>query len=113
MTYYARIDPNNGAPDVRDFASPPSLAKGWKLLTIDAQPVPSASQVVVQNAITFTATTATQTWSLRAKTQAELDAEATAAEKATLKAALALFDARTATNAQVQRAIAWLIRQQQ
>ncbi len=81
MTYYARINPNDGTPDVRDFASTPPTAKGWKPLTIDAQPVPSASQVIVQNAITFAATTATQSWSLRAKTQEELDGEELHAER--------------------------------
>ncbi|MES3013280.1 MAG: hypothetical protein V4750_06060 [Pseudomonadota bacterium] len=87
MTDYARPDPSDPTRnDLRDFAAPPPFAKGWRPLTIDAQPTPSASQVLVNTGIVFTATTATQTWSLRAKTQAELDADAEAAELAALKA---------------------------
>jgi hypothetical protein len=134
MTYYARINPNDGTTDVRDFAAPPPAAKGWLPLVIDAQPVPSASQVVVQNAITFGATTATQTWSLRAKTQAELDGDAQAAELTALRTMVqALTDdialgvtAAPTTAAQafvhiqelkrqqlrVNRAVRWLLKQQ-
>ena len=47
-------------------------------------------------------------------TQAELDAAAAEvariAERDTLKQAIALFDSRTATNAQIQRAIAYILR---
>lgn len=51
------------------------------------------------------------TWVVRAKTAAELDIDNVEANRATLKAAIALFDAGTANAAQVQRAIAWLLRQ--
>ena len=88
MSLYARPSPETGQPDVRDFASAPP-AKGWRPFTIDAQPTPSAVQVVIDAGIVFTPTTARQTWGLRAKTQAEQDAEANAADVAALKAMVA------------------------
>lgn len=121
MTQYAKLYPDTQLFDClielseAEFANLQANGKAERLLRMwvpTAPPAPNASQVLEPAAPIITATTATQAWALRAKIQAELDTDTAAVEKTTLKAALALFDARTATNAQVQRAIAWLIRQQ-
>lgn len=44
-------------------------------------------------------------------TQAELDANAQASEATAIRPAIAVFKAGTATNAQIQRAIAYLLKQ--
>lgn len=51
---------------------------------VDPQPVPEPSQVVVDAGIVVGPVEAHQTWSLRAKTQAELGADANAADRSTL-----------------------------
>lgn len=135
MTVYARHDPNNpGTIDVRDFAAPPPASKGWLPLTVPAQPVPSATQVVVDAGIVFTPPTATQQWALRDKTAAELDTDAQAAERPVVQAMLDALTADiqagagTAPTTQAQafaqiqalkvralrtdRALRWLIKQQ-
>jgi hypothetical protein len=82
---YARPDPNRpSVNDVRDFETPPPAAKGWRPLTVPEQPVPSATQVVVDAGIVFTPDTATQQWALREKAAAELEGEALKDEKAQL-----------------------------
>jgi hypothetical protein len=84
MTLYARINPDTQQPEARDFAAEPSFAKGWRPLTIEAQPTPSATQYVVPAAIVFGPLTATQGWVLVDKTAAELEAESLKDEKAQL-----------------------------
>jgi hypothetical protein len=81
---YARINPDTQQAEVRDFASEPSFAKGWRPLTIEAQPTPSATQYVVPAPIVFGPLTATQGWLLVEKTAAELEAESLKDEKAQL-----------------------------
>lgn len=51
----------------------------------DAKPTPTAGEVLVDTGITVTATEARQTWGVRAKTQAELDADASEAERTHLR----------------------------
>lgn len=46
-----------------------------RLWSVDPQPVPTAGEVVEVGPITVTQTDARQTWAVRAKTQAELEAE--------------------------------------
>ncbi len=55
----------------------------------DAKPVPTATQVLVNAGIVITATDARQTWALRDKTQAELDAEENEAERVRLRTVIA------------------------
>jgi hypothetical protein len=138
MTLYARPNPDypriGGPIDVRDFESPPPPRRGWVPLIVDAQPVPNASQVVIDTGIVIGQTEAHQTWGLRDKTQAELDADAQAAELAQLKAMVAALTTdiqagitaapTTAAQAFVEiqdlkrralrtdRAIRWLLKQQ-
>lgn len=81
---YARINPDTQQPEARDFAAPPNAAKGWVPLIIDAQPTPSATQVVVDAGIVVGPAEAHQTWSLRDKTAEELEAESLRDEKAQL-----------------------------
>lgn len=136
MTLYARPDPNNpGQNDVRDSDTVLPLAKGWRPLAINVQPVPSATQAVANAGIVYTQTTATQTYALRNKPQAELDFEAQASELAALKAMVAGLNtditngitAAPTTAAQafvdiqdikrqvlrLNRAVRWMLKQQQ
>lgn len=116
---YARIDPNTGTPDARQFADAPPAEKGWRPLSVDPQPTPSATQVVVLSGIVFDATTARQTWALRDKTAAELDAEAQAAEKDQLLAVAAFLDSAAPTTVaqcaadvqKLKRCVKWLLGQ--
>lgn len=64
---YAALQANGKAADLR-------------LWSVDPMPTPGAGQVVIDGGIVVDATTARQTWTFRAKTQAELDAETNAAE---------------------------------
>src|SRR5688500_8555495 len=57
-----------------------------RLWIVDPQPTPSATQAVQMGPVVITGTEARQTWTLRDKTQAELDAEANAADRPTVKA---------------------------
>lgn len=94
MPAYARLDPNApGATEVRDFDAPPPAAKGWLPLIVDAQPVANASQVVVGPVVVIANGEAHATYSLRSKTQAELDAESQATELTQLKAMLSALSA--------------------
>lgn len=135
MTLYARPDPDSMAQnDVRDFATPPPIEKGWRPLRVKVQPVPTASQALGDAGIVYTPTTATQTWALRNKTQAELAAETQAADWAILRGLVAALTtdiqagitAAPITAAQAfleiqdmkrralrtDRAIRWLVKQQ-
>jgi len=115
MTRYARVNPDTASPEARDFAAPPSAAKGWLPLVIDAQPTPSGTQTVESGPITFTATQAHQTWLLVAKTQAVLDREADAAELEILRNVIAALQAGTGTAAErlqrLERTCVWLLKQ--
>jgi hypothetical protein len=55
-----------------------------RLWVVDTQPAPSATQVLMDGGIVVGDTEAHQTWALRDKTQAELDAEAVASEGPTV-----------------------------
>ena len=68
-------------------------ASSLRLWVIDAQPVPSATQVVIDAGYVIEATQARKTWTLRNKTQAELDAEQQAADLVVLKALVTALNA--------------------
>ena len=116
---YARIDPNTGAADVRSFDAAPAAAKGWLPYSVDPQPTPSATQAVVNAGVVFDAAAARQTWALRDKTQAELDAEARTAEKDMLLVAAAFLDSAAPTTVaqcaadiqKIKRCLKWLLDQ--
>jgi hypothetical protein len=60
-----------------------------RLWVVDPQPVPTATQVVEHGPVTISLTEARQTWTLRNKTQAELDAETNATDRPLLLQMLA------------------------
>ncbi len=80
-------------------------------LVPDALPALTSAQTVDKGSYIIGNPVVRITWIIRNKTQAELDADKVVADTPIIKAALAIFDGGTATNAQIQRAIAWLIRQ--
>ena len=114
--FYARQNPDTSATEVRDFTEVPPAGKRWLPLLIDTQPVPSAAQVLVNAGILFTQTTATQTWSLRAKTAAELDADAATVERAAIKAPALIAALQSGTGtagerlARCERVLVYLLR---
>lgn len=117
---YARLDPNNsGVPEVRNFDVAPAAAKGWLPFSVDAKPTPSATQAVVDAGIVFDANAARQTWALRDKTQAEMDAEGRTTEKDMLLAAAAFLDSAAPTTVaaaaqdiqKLKRCMKWLLDQ--
>lgn len=134
MTYYARTNPDTQTAEARDFAVAPPAAKGWMLLVNDVPPVPNASQVVVGPLLVIANGEAHATYSLRGKTQAEIDADTQTSELAALKALVSALSTdiaagitaapTTAAQAFVEiqdlkrralrsdRAIRWLIKQQ-
>lgn len=85
MTLYARLHPDTAQLDVRDFATPQPASKGWRLLALVLQPSITASQVA-ELSISLAADSATQVWTVRAKTQGERDAEDDVADRAALQA---------------------------
>ena len=142
MTTYARIEPSTGL--VRDtisltdaqfhaFDGNPKQAF-LRPLVIDAQPGPTTSQAVVDAGHVIEATQVRQTWVLRNKTQAELDADAQSSELTALRTMVAALTtdiqagitAAPTTTAQAfaaiqdlkrralrtDRAIRWLLKQQ-
>jgi hypothetical protein len=88
MTIYARINPDTGAIEEKDLAVPPPPNKGWLLLTIVAAPTISATQVA-ELSIQISGGIATQVWTVRDKTAAEIEAEELQAERAQINAYLA------------------------
>lgn len=88
MTTYVRLNAG-GAIESRIELTPDQYAAlqangnaAWlRLWVVDTQPVPTATQIVISAGIVITSTEARQTWGLREKTQAELDAEANAADR--------------------------------
>lgn len=89
MTAYVRFNAD-GAIDrhldltTEQYASLQANGKAaWlRLWIVEAEPVPTATQVVVPGPIIISATEARQTWTIRDKTAAELEAESVAAELA-------------------------------
>jgi hypothetical protein len=115
MTLYARLNPDTGLTEVRDFVdgdvdSFPRPERGWRLLTLISPPTPSASQVLVGPTISFTETGAKQVWSLRNKTAQELETEWVMTNGRIVKKLLPKLDYGTANNREMQFVIAWLIR---
>lgn len=96
MTIYARLNAE-GLVDRLVELTPEQYAAlelngkaTWlRLWVVDPKPTPGATQVVVDAGIVIGATEAHQTWALRDKTQAELDAEANAADRPALLSMIA------------------------
>ena len=103
--FYARPNQDTGATEVRDFATAPPASKGWRPLVINAQPVPLATRAVIDSGIVFTPTMATQTWGLRAKATAELDAEAAAVERTAIKASAVIAALQNGTGTAAERLV--------
>lgn len=96
MTTYARLNAGGTVERLVELTAEQYAAlqvngkAAWlRLWIVDAQPAPSATQVVTNAGIVITATEARQTWGLRAKTQGELDADANEAERLQLRAVIA------------------------
>jgi hypothetical protein len=88
MTAFARIDTQGAFERLVDLTPEQYAAlqangkSAWlRLWAVDAMPVPTATQVVIDAGIVITVTEARQTWSVREKTAAELEAESIAAER--------------------------------
>lgn len=100
MTTYVRI---NAAGEIENrfdltpeqYAALQANGKAaWlRVWLVDPQPVPTATQVVINAGIVITTTEARQTWVVREKTQAELDAETNAADKPILLQMLSAISA--------------------
>jgi hypothetical protein len=88
---YARLNPDTGAAEARDFSAPPP-DKGWLPLIIDEQPVPTQTQVLVASLVI--GEEAHQTWGLRDKTEDEIEAEAIRAEKSQIAGYIADIQAQ-------------------
>ena len=94
MTAYARLDPIAGTVNAIvnltqaqfDALNGNPKQAYLKPLVIDTQPVLTAAQTIVDAGYAIEATQVRQTWSLRNKAQAELDADSQAAELVQLKA---------------------------
>jgi hypothetical protein len=89
MTTYARIDAQGAFESLveltpEQYAALQANGKAaWlRLWIVDAKPVPTATQVVIDAGIVITAAEAHQTWTVREKTAAELEAESVASEQA-------------------------------
>lgn len=89
MTAYVRLNADGAierhldlTPDQYAALEANGKAAWLRLWVVDPQPVPTATQVVEPGPITISATEARQTWTVREKTAAELEAEAVAAELA-------------------------------
>lgn len=100
MTTYARIDAQGSFERLVDLTTEQytslqanGKATWLRLWVVDAKPVPTAAQVVELGPITISATEAHQTWTLRNKTQAELDAETNATDRPLLLQMLAALTA--------------------
>ena len=91
-------------------------ACGWHPVVVTDQPIPGPTEVVTRNPPTVIDGIPTVTWTVRAKTQAELDAEAAAAadevERQAARDAIADLNAYLAlgspTAAQVRQAVDFL-----
>lgn len=120
---YARINPDNSVSLVDlDPAFVASLvaagnpkANSIRAYVIDAQPVPSSAQRVVDAGYVIEATQARKTWGLVAKSASELSAETDASELAQLETIAAALQAGTGTAGErmvrVERVCVWLLKQ--
>jgi len=120
---YARINPDNSVSLVDlDPAFVAALiaagnpkAGSIRTYVIDAQPVPSAAQRVVDAGYVIEPAQVRKTWALAAKSAAELDAETDAAELEILKTIAAALQAGTGTAGErlvrVERVCVWLLKQ--
>lgn len=100
MTTYARITPEGSFDRLIDltteqYAALQANGKAmWlRLWFVDARPTPGATQVVIDNGIVIGPSEAHQTWAMREKTAAELEAEQNAAEQPTLLQMIAAITA--------------------
>lgn len=100
MPIFARLDPLTNAVTLLDItqAQFDSLAGNPKRAflrpyVVDAQPVPSASEVVINAGYVIEPTQVRRTWALRQKTAAELATEADATELAQLKQVIGALQA--------------------
>lgn len=106
MTIYARIDPTTQAVSLVDLtaeqfaalAGHPTKAATVRAYVIDAQPVAGAAQAVEFAGLVIEPTQVRKTWALRAKTQAELDADTQASELVQLKAEITALNTFIAAN---------------
>lgn len=103
MTVYARINAAGGLDrlveiSAAQYAALVANGKAAQLRpwVVDPTPTPTASQVAELGPVTISANEARQTWIVRAKTQAELDADANAAELDQILAGIDLTTARIA-----------------
>jgi len=120
---YARINPDNSVSLVDlDPAFVATLiaagnpkADSIRAYVIDAQPVPSAAQRIVDAGYVIEPARVRQTWALVAKSSEELDSETDAAELAQLKIIAAALQAGTGTAGErmvrVERVCVWLLKQ--
>ena len=100
MTAYARLDPIAGTVNAIvnltqaqfDALNGNPKQAYLKPLVIDTQPVPAASQIVVDAGYVIEAAQVRQTWALRAKTETELLAASQATELAAIKSFLTQLD---------------------
>lgn len=100
MTAYVRLNAD-GAIERHLDLTPEQYAAlqangkaAWlRLWVVEAEPVPTATQVVAPGPITISATEARQTWTIRDKTQVELDAETNAADRPLLLQMIAAITA--------------------
>jgi hypothetical protein len=84
-TYYRVSDSAFRELSAEQFAAlAPNKRADLRLYIIDAQPTPSATQVVVDSGIVVGPVEAHQTYSLRDKTASELEADSLSEEKAQL-----------------------------
>lgn len=88
MTTYARIDAQSAFDTLIDLTPEQYTAlesnekAAWlRLWVVDAQPIPTATQVIINTGIVITETEAHQTWAVRDKTAAELEAESIISER--------------------------------
>jgi hypothetical protein len=89
MTAYARIDAQGAferlidlTPEQYSALQDNGKAAHLRLWIVDAKPVPTTTQIVIDAGIVITATEAHQTWAVREKTATELEAESILAERA-------------------------------
>lgn len=121
MTTYARINVQGTFERLIDLTPEQYAAlqvngkSAWlRLWIVDSKPVPTSTQVVIDNGIVITATEARQTWVVREKTAAELEAGSINAERAKIDEILSdlatqravtrtTWDAHTATNLRAEQ----------
>lgn len=110
---YAILNDDLSFREVRTFTEQQAVKDGRaRPVVMTAQPAfNAATQKVIQNGWTIIETEANPVWQVVALTQAELDVISQASEAVIIKQAIATFGAGTATNAQIQRALTYLLKQ--